>query len=147
MTAIYVDGDACPVKEEVFRAAEKRGLKVFVVANTYIRTPPVAESVVVKDGLDAADDYIVEHARPGDVVVTADIGLASRSLKTGAAAMAPTGREFTDDNIGSALASRDILKQIRQATGRETFSRPFSDKDRRKFMKEFSQLLEALARK
>jgi uncharacterized protein len=147
MTTIYIDGDACPVKEEVFRAADKRSLKVFVVANTYIHTPPCAESVVVKGNLDAADDYIAEHSGPGDAVVTADIGLASRALKTGAAAIAPTGREFTDENIGTALATRDIMKQIRQATGREIGPKPFSDKDRRKFMKEFSQMLEALARK
>ncbi len=146
MTAIFIDGDACPVKDEVYRAAEKRGLKVFVVANTYIRTPAVAESVVVSGAGDAADDYIVAHAAPGDCAVTADIGLAARLVKAHVAAISPAGRLFTEDNIGSAVAMRDILKGIRQQTGREIGPKPFSDHDRRRFMKEFSQLLDRLAR-
>jgi len=144
VTTIYIDGDACPVKEEVFRAAEKRGIRVFVVANTHIRTPAIAESVVVKDGLDAADDYIAEHAVKGDAVITADIGLAARCVKSGAACISPTGKFFTEENIGSAVATRDLMKHIRQVTGKELGPRPFSDKDRRRFMKEFSQLLDRL---
>ncbi len=147
MTAVYVDGDACPVKEEVYRAAEKRGLRVSVVANSYIRAPACAECVVVAGGENAADDWIADRCEEGDAVVTADIALAERCVKRGAAAMGPSGREFTEDNIGAAVGMRDLMKHIRQATGREIGPKPFSDRDRRRFMREFSQLLDRLTRR
>jgi len=142
LTTIFIDGDACPVKEEVFRAAAKRGLGVKVIANTPMRTPPNVEVVVVDGGMDAADDWIVEHSAAGDAVVTADILLASRCLKTGAAAIDPRGREFTENNIGSAVGMRDLMKHIRQVTGREIGPKPFGERDRRRFMKALSALLD-----
>ncbi len=129
-----------------YRAAAKRSLAVFVVSNGYIQVPAGAECVVVGSGQDAADDWIADRCGTGDAVVTADIGLASRCVKSGAAAMSPTGREFTDDNIGAAVGMRDLMKQIRQATGREIGPKAFSDRDRRRFMREFSQLLDRLSR-
>lgn len=146
MTIIYVDGDACPVKEEIYRAAAKRGLKVLVAAASFMRVPPNVEVVVTGAGEGTADDWIAGHAGPGDIVVTADIPLASRALKAGAVVVDHRGKEFTDGNIGSALATRDLMKHIRQVTGKELGPKPFSDKDRRKFMREFSRLLELLVR-
>lgn len=105
------------------------------------------EVVVVGWALDAADNYIAENCRAGDVVVTADIPLASRALKAGAHAIGHKGRAFTDDNIGEAMGMRDLMKQIREVTGKEVGPKPFSDKDRRKFMQEFSRLLDSLTKK
>jgi uncharacterized protein YaiI (UPF0178 family) len=144
MTTIYVDGDACPVKAEVFRAGAKRGLAVVVVANAHMRKPPGVEVVIVSSGMDAADDWIASHCAARDVVVTADIELASRVLKAGAAAIDPRGKEFTENNIGSAVATRDLMKDLRAMSGRELGPRPMADRDRRAFMKAFSALLERL---
>jgi len=147
MTTIYIDGDACPVKNEVYRAAAKRGLSAVLVANVRVGAPSNVEVVVVGEAMDAADDWIIERCGPGDVVVTADIPLASRALKKGARAVGHKGKEFTDDNIGSAMGMRDLMKHIRQVTGREIGPKPFSERDRRKFMEEFSRMLDELARK
>lgn len=146
MTTIYIDGDACPVKAEVFRAADRRSLPVIVVANAHMRTPPNVEVVVVSAGMDAADDWIADKCAPCDVVVTADIELASRVLAAGAAAIDHRSKEFTPDNIGAAVAMRDLMKNVRQMTGREFGPRPMSERDRRAFMKAFSALLERLSR-
>jgi len=146
MTTIYIDGDGCPVKSEVYRAADKRGLPVYLVANVRVGAPTGVEVIVVGAAADAADNWIAEHCGQGDVVVTGDIPLASRALKAGARAIDPRGREFTDDNIGEALGMRDLMKHIRQVTGREIGPKPFSDKARRKFMEGLSRLLDRLAR-
>ena len=108
MLRIYVDADACPVKPEVYRVAQRYGLGVAVVSNARMRVPdePGIELVVVADGFDAADDWIVEHAGADDIVISADIPLASRCLAKGAHVLGPTGRPFTEDNIGDAVASR-----------------------------------------
>src|ERR1700677_3850173 len=110
MTTVYIDADACPVKDEVYRVAERYALPVFVVSNSWISTPrdPRVTSVVVDDGPDVADDWIAERAGPGDVVITADIPLADRVLKAGAQAIHPTGKVFSTDNIGAALTSRGV---------------------------------------
>ena len=107
-TAIYVDADACPVKAEIYRVAERYGLKVYVVANAYINVPrdPRVERVVVGDGFDAADDWIAERVGPDDIVVTADIPLADRCLKKGAAVIGSTGVPFTNSSIASSFPSR-----------------------------------------
>ena len=112
---IYVDADACPVKDEVYRVAGRYGLKTWVVANGWMRVPesPLVERVTVTEGLDQADDWIVEHAGPGDVVVTADIPLADRCVKRGARVLAPTGRPFTEASIGNDLATRNLLTELR----------------------------------
>jgi uncharacterized protein YaiI (UPF0178 family) len=136
MTALYIDADACPVKEEAYRVAARYGLAVFVVCNAWIPTPPDprVKLVVVDQGPDVADDWIAERAGTGDIVVTADILLAQRALAAGAQALHPAGRPFTSDNIGGALASRAIgehLRSMGEATGGP---RPFSPSDRSKFL-------------
>lgn len=133
---VFVDADACPVKEEVYRVARRYALPVSVVSNSWIAVPrePLIESVVVDAGPDVADDWIAERAGPGDVVVTADIPLAARALKAGAAAIAPDGRPFTPDGIGSALASRAIGEHLR-STGEITGGpKPFGPADRSRFL-------------
>src|SRR5215467_9216118 len=119
---IFVDADACPVKQEIYRVAERfvrRGtaLKVVVVSNSPIAVPRAdfIERVVVGAGMDEADDWIAERAKRGDVVVTADVPLAARAVKAGAEAIAPTGKAFSDDAIGMALATRNLMSDLRSA--------------------------------
>src|ERR1044071_2874033 len=113
-TAIYIDADACPVKAEVYRVAERYGLKVYVVSNSYLGVPRslLIERVVVSDSFDAADNWIAERAGPGDIVITADIPLADRSLKAGAAVIGNTGVPFTASSIGMAMANRELLSNL-----------------------------------
>jgi len=112
---IYIDADACPVKAEIYRVAERYGLVVYVVANAPIAVPrdPRVRPVVVSDGFDAADDWIAERAGQSDIVITSDIPLADRCLKAGAAVIGPTGRPFTLSSIGSALANRALMSDLR----------------------------------
>jgi uncharacterized protein YaiI (UPF0178 family) len=133
---ILVDADACPVKSEIYRVAERHGLKVFVVANAPIAVPrePSIERVVVPGGMDEADHWIAARARPGAIVVTADIPLASRSVKAGAVAIAPNGRQFTEDSIGMALATRNLMDDLRSAGGTTRGPDPFTPKDRSGFL-------------
>ena len=118
MTRLFVDADACPVREEVYRVAGRTGLAVFVVHNGSrpIRPPglPLVQVVIVPDAPDAADDWIAERIEPGDICITADIPLASRCLEKGARALGHTGRTWTGDNIGSALAGREIARHMRE---------------------------------
>jgi len=136
MTILYIDADACPVKEEVYRVADRYKLQVFVVSNSWIRTPQSSRvtSVVVDAGPDIADDWIAERAGPKDIVITADIPLAQRSLAAGAQALRPTGRVFTLDNIGSALASRAIGEHLRSMGEITGGPKPFAPADRSKFL-------------
>ncbi len=127
---IFVDADACPVKAEVYRVAERYGLKVFVVANSFMNVPrsDLIERVIVNEGPDVADDWIVERAGPTDIVITADIPLAGRCVRKGATVIGPTGKPFTDDSIGMALATRDLLTgscaaPARRRAGRRRLSR------------------------
>ena len=114
---IFVDADACPVKPEIYRVAERYGLKVFVVANAFMNVPrsDMIERVIVSEGPDVADDWIVERAGASDIVVTADIPLAGRCVKKGATVIGPTGKPFDDNSIGMALATRDLLTDLRSA--------------------------------
>ena len=116
MTKIYVDADGCAVKEEVYRVAERYKLPVVVVANKRLNVPleSVVEMVVVTGAFDAADDWIVENSKPNDIVVTADILLADRCLKKSVRVLGPKGVEFTSDNIGSAVATRGLMQDLRQ---------------------------------
>ena len=134
--AIYVDADACPVKAEIYRVAERHGVKVFVVANSYFNVPrePLIEQVVVSDGFDAADDWIAERAGPRDVVITADVPLASRCVKSGAAVIGPTGRPFTESSIGMALATRNLMEGLRAGGEITSGPKPFSARDRSLFL-------------
>lgn len=145
---ILVDADACPVKEEIYKVAFRHNARVAVVSNSYMRLPdhPLIERIVVTDGFDAADDWIAAAASARTVVVTADILLAERCLKAGAAAvLAPNGRPFTADSIGGAIATRAIMADLRAGVGQIGAGGPppFSKTDRSRFL---SALDEALVR-
>ncbi len=118
MTALYIDADACPVKDAALRVAERHGLKVFVVSNGGIRPSPhpLVETVIVAEGPDAADMWIADRVGPGDICVTGDIPLAARCIEAGARALRHTGEAFTAANIGHALAMRDLMADLRSAT-------------------------------
>ncbi|YBV96104.1 YaiI/YqxD family protein [Phyllobacteriaceae bacterium JZ32] len=133
---IYVDADACPVKAEVYRVAERHGVKVYVVANSFIAVPrdPLIERVIVSSGLDVADDWIAERAAPGAIVVTADIPLASRAINAGAAAIAPNGRAFTETSIGNVLATRNLMEGLRSAGQITGGPPPFAARNRSAFL-------------
>jgi len=133
---IYVDGDACPVKAEVYRVAERHGVRVFVIANSFLAVPrsPTIERVVVGAGFDAADDWIAERARRGAIVVTADVPLASRCVKAGADVIGPTGRPFTENSVGMALASRNLMEDLRASGAVTGGPKAFSAKDRSAFL-------------
>jgi len=133
---LYIDADACPVKQEVYRVAERHGVKVVVVSNSPIAVPrdPLVERVVVASGMDAADDYIAERAARGAIVVTQDIPLAARAVKAGAVAIAPNGKPFTESSVGMALATRNLMDQLRSAGEITGGPKPFSPKDRSAFL-------------
>jgi uncharacterized protein YaiI (UPF0178 family) len=145
---IYVDADACPVKNEVYRVAARHGLKVNVVSNSPIAVPrdPLIERVVVAVGMDAADNWIAERATRGDIVITADIPLASRCVKAGAAAIAPTGRAFTEDSIGMTLATRNLMDSLRSAGEITSGPKSFSPRDRSSFLSALDQAIVRLKR-
>jgi len=151
--AIYIDADACPVKQEVYRVAERhlaKGLAVhvFVVSNSPIAVPkhPALERVVVSGDMNAADDWIAERAGQGAVVVTADVPLASRGVKAGATVLAPTGRVFTEDSIGMALATRNLMDSLRSAGETTGGPKPFGPRDRSNFLSALDQALVRLKR-
>jgi uncharacterized protein len=146
--SIYIDADACPVKAEVYRVAERYGLKVYVVSNSYLGVPrsPLIERVVVSDGFDAADDWIAERAGAGDIVITADIPLADRSLKAGAAVIGNTGVPFTPSSIGMAMANRELLSNLR-AMGEVTGGpKPMSQRDRSRFLSALDEAVQKARR-
>ena len=142
---VFVDADACPVKDEVYRVARRYGLKVFVVANSFLMVPAEAliERVIVDAGPDIADDWIAERAGPKDIVITSDLPLAERGLKAGAQVLGPTGRPFTRDSIGSALAGRAIGEHLRSMGEVTRGPAPFQASDRSRFL---SSLDEAVNR-
>ena len=133
---LFIDADACPVKEEVYKVARRYGLQVMVVANSFMVVPrePLIERVIVDAGPDVADDWIVEHAKPGDIVVTSDLPLADRCLKNGALVLGPSGRAFTVDMIGAALAQRSIGEHLRSMGEVTRGPRPFQPADRSRFL-------------
>jgi hypothetical protein len=133
---ILVDADACPVKSEIYRVAERHGTKVFIVSNSVIAIPraPWIERVIVGDAPDAADDWIVEQAARGDIVVTADIPLAARGVKAGADVIGPTGRVFSEASIGMTLASRNLMDDLRSAGQITGGPKPFTPRDRSAFL-------------
>ena len=133
---IYVDADACPVKAEIYKVAARHGLKTFIVANSGIAVPrdPLVERVIVPGGMDVADDWIAERAGAGDVVVTADVPLAARAIKAGADVVAPNGRPFTESSIGMALATRNLLDDLRSAGAITGGPPPFTARDRSAFL-------------
>ena len=145
---ILVDADACPVKDEIYRVAWRHGLPVTIVSNSPIRVPahPLVDRVVVGDGFDAADDWIAERAGAGAVVITADILLADRCLKAGAAVLAPTGKPFTTSGIGTAIATRAIMADLRAGGEQIGGPAPFSKTDRSRFLQALDTALVQLAR-
>ena len=149
MTEIYVDADACPVKNEIYRVAERYGLKVHVVSNSWLNVPrdPRIELVVVSDSFDAADNWIADRAGEGDIVITADIPLADRSLKKGAVVIGNTGVSFTTSSIGMALANRELLSNLR-AMGEVTGGpRPMSQRDRSRFLSTLDEAIQRMRRR
>ena len=169
--AIYIDADACPVKQEVYRVAERHALKgaalkVFVVSNSPIAVPrdlfpggppdakpgttfaggPLIERVVVGGGMDEADNWIAERAGRGDVVITADVPLASRGVKKGATVIAPNGKPFSADSIGMALATRNLMDSLRSAGALTGGPKPFTPRDRSNFLSALDQALVRLRR-
>ncbi|NWG24669.1 MAG: YaiI/YqxD family protein [Pseudorhodoplanes sp.] len=145
---IYVDADACPVKNEVYKVAARHGLKVFVVANSFIAVPrdPMIERVVVRAGMDEADNWIAARAGRGAIVVTADIPLAGRVVKTGGKAIAPDGREFSEDSIGMTLATRNLMDELRSAGAVTSGPKPFSPRARSEFLSALERAIVRLRR-
>jgi len=150
---LYVDADACPVKQEIYRVAErfvarKTSLKVVVVSNSPIAVPRAdfIERVVVGAGMDEADNFIAERAQRGDVVITADVPLAARAVKAGADVIAPTGKAFTEDAIGMALATRNLMSDLRSAGEITSGPRPFAAQDRSRFLSSLDAALMRLTR-
>jgi uncharacterized protein YaiI (UPF0178 family) len=133
---IFVDADACPVKDEIVRVAARHGLVVTFVANFGLRPSrdPMIRNVVVPQGADAADDWIVEHANARDVVVTADIPLAGRALAKGATVLSPTGKLFTNDSIGMALAMRELNQHLRETGESRGLNAAYTNRDRSAFL-------------
>ena len=145
---IYVDADACPVKEEIYRVARRYVLKVFVVANAPLRVPleDLIELVVVKGRFDAADDWIAERVETGDIVITTDIPLADRCLRRGSRVLSPKGNAFTEDDIGDAVATRALLDMLRQGGAFTGGPAPFAKADRSRFLSKLDEMVHASRR-
>ena len=148
MLEIYVDGDACPVKGEVLRVAERHGLVVHMVGNTWLRMAegPLVKRVVVPEGPEAADDWIAGHIGAGDIAVTADIPLAARCLARGARVLGPSGKPFTDAGIGMALAMRDLKAQLRETGEIRDAGPSFTKRDRSRFLQALEETIQAIRR-
>jgi uncharacterized protein YaiI (UPF0178 family) len=145
---IYVDADACPVKAEIYRVAERHRIMVHVVANSFMAIPrdPLIARVIVSAGADVADDWIAERVSRGDIVVTTDVPLASRCVKAGADVIGPTGRPFSEASIGMALATRNLMEELRSAGETTKGPRPFAPKDRSAFLSALDLAIERLKR-
>lgn len=148
MLTVFVDADACPVKDEVYKVARRYGLRVLVVANAHQRVPadPLVE-LVVRTGFGAADDWIAEQAGAGDVVVTADVPLAARVVANGAVALDPRGRLLTEAEVGEALAMRDLMEGLRQAGTATGGPPPLTPKDRSRFLSKLDEAINAAHRR
>ena len=146
---IYVDADACPVKDEIYRVAIRLGVSVSIVAGKFIRVPqdPLIERIAAGAGMDAADDWIAERAKPGDIVVTSDIPLASRCVKAGADVIAPNGKPFTEESIGMTLAVRNLMTDLRSAGEVTGGPRSYSPRDRSTFLSALDQTLRRIQRR
>jgi uncharacterized protein YaiI (UPF0178 family) len=149
MLKIYVDGDACPVKAEVEQVAVRHGLSITIVSNGGLRPSrnPSVSHVMVDGTADAADNWIVEHAGEGDIVVTADIPLAGRALKKGARVLGPGGKPFTEESIGLALGMRELHRYLREASpGGQTYNAAFTRQDRSRFLGALENEIQAIRR-
>ena len=147
MLTIYIDADACPVKEEIYRVARRYAMRVAVVANAPLRVPidPLVE-LVVRPGFGTADDWIAEQTGPGDIVITADIPLAARCLAKDARVLDAKGHPFTDNDIGSALAMRDLMDELRQGGNVTGGPAAMTPKDRSRFLSKLDEMVNAVRR-
>ena len=148
LPAIYVDADACPVKDEVLRVAERHGLAVHIVSNGGIRPSPhpLVNTVIVAAGADEADNWIADNIQAHDIAVTADIPLAARCLKKQARVISPSGKIFSADNIGMALSMRDLNQHLREVTQGQTYHAGFTKQDRSRFLGELENQIQAAKR-
>jgi len=146
---IFVDADACPVKPEIYRVAERYALHVYVVANAFMNVPrsELIERIIVSEGPDVADDWIVERAGATDIVVTADVPLAARAFRNGASVISPTGKAFDDDSIHMALATRNLLTDLRSAGAETRGPKPLSRQDLSRFLSALDLAVVRLQRK
>ena len=145
---LYIDADACPVKDEAYKVAGRHGARVYVVSNSFLRTPrdPMITGIVVDAGPDEADNWIAERAGAGAVVVTADILLAERCLKAGALVLQPNGKAFTEAGIGAAVATRALMEQLRSTGDQMGGAPPFSARDRSAFLQALHEAMVRLKR-
>ena len=146
---LYIDADACPVKNEVFRVARRYRLKVYLVSNSLMQIPPdeFIELIIVHEGFDAADDWIATHITETDIAVTADIPLAARCLKKGVSVIGPTGKPFDDNSIGMAVATRDLMTDMRSAGATTRGPPPLSRQDISRFLSALDLAVMRLKRK
>ena len=147
MLTLYIDGDACPVKAEALKVADRHKLEVFIVSNGGLRpiNNPRVHMILVDAGADAADDWIAERAELGDIVVTADILLADRCIKNSAQVLKPNGKIFSDDNIGDTIAGRSVSAHLRELGG-STHNPTFSKQDRSQFLQTLDTVIQAIKR-
>jgi len=148
MVEIYIDADACPVKDETLRVAERHGLKTYMVSDGGIRPShsPLVELVIVAQGADAADDWIAEHIGRADICITNDIPLAARCLEQGALALKPNGEAFSENSIGMALANRELMQNLRESGEITGGPRPFNKQDRSSFLDRLETTVQAALR-
>lgn len=148
MSQIYIDADGCPVKEEVYRVAERYQISVLLVANKAIHIPqnPLIKMIVVSGNFDAADDYIVQQTQANDIVITSDILLAERCIKKTVFALGPKGIEFTEDNIGSAVANRELTQNLRHMGEMRGGPSPMDKKARSNFLSKLDQIIQKTRR-
>ncbi|GBD56522.1 YaiI/YqxD family protein [Gluconobacter wancherniae] len=146
---LLIDGDACPVKDEAYRVAGRYGLKTLVVANRFMNIPqsPLIERVIVPDGPDVADDWIVEQAGPADIVITSDIPLAVRALDKGASVLRPNGEEIDERSAGMVSAMRDLMQGLRETGAVTTYNAAFGKSDRSRFLSALDTLIVRIRRK
>ena len=148
MLIIYVDADACPVKEEIFRVAMRHNLQVYLVSNSSLSMTVDANihKILVNSDLDAADDWISEHIKIGDIVITTDILLADRCLKNGARAISPTGKIFNNDNIGAAKVMRELNAYLREIGAAPSYNATFSKQKRSHFLQALEEMIQSIKR-
>lgn len=149
MIHIYIDADACPVKDETYKVAARYQIKVFVVANQYQNVPlnSLIEMKTVSGNFDAADDWIVEQVTDRDIVITADILLADRCVKKRARVLGPKGVEFTEDNVGSAVANRELMQNLRHMGEMRGGPAPMDKKARSQYLGKLDQIIQSLKKK
>ena len=148
MTSIYIDADACPVKEETYRVAQRYTVRVFVVSNSGMKTPTAdwCEAVVLPTGFSTVDDWIAQRSGPADIVITSDIPLAERCLRNGSQVLSPKGRAFTADMIGEALATRALMEELRQTGTATGGPAPMNKQDRSRFLGRLDESIHAARR-